>query len=262
MNEADLLVLAETIAREAGELVLAGRRAGLVDVGTKSTGTDVVTEFDRASETLIARRLHEARPDDALLGEEGTSRTGTSGVQWIVDPIDGTTNFLYDLPLYSVSIGAADAAGTIVGAVYVPAWDVMFSARRGNGATRDGRPIGCSTQSELATTLVATGFGYLPERRASQGTRLAALLPAVRDVRRLGSAALDLCLVAAGMVDAYYEQWLNPWDVAAGELIAAEGGARLGTFPGRDGEPDGIVASSPGVFDSLIEALGATNRIR
>jgi len=190
------------------------------------------------------------------VGEEGTADTGTSGIHWLIDPIDGTTNYLYRLPLYSVSIAARDRDGGVVGVVHAPMTDELFAARRGGGATVNGHRITCSDQRVLGSTLVATGFGYLPERRARQGERVANLIAEVRDIRRLGSAALDLCYVAAGRFDAYYEQWLNPWDLAAGELIAHEAGARIGQFPGRDeGEPAGLLAASPGIYDEMLALL-------
>jgi myo-inositol-1(or 4)-monophosphatase len=251
----ELAGLAESLARRAGDLVREGRARGLDDVETKSTLTDVVTEYDHASEELIVGALQGARPDDGLIGEEGTSVEGTSGVRWLIDPIDGTTNYLYGLPAYAVSIAAADEHGAVAAAVYCPPTDEMFVARRGAGARLNGSTIHCSPINVLDAALLATGFAYLPERRGAQGRRVAALLPKVRDIRRFGSAALDLCYVAAGRFDAYFEQWLNPWDCAAGELVAAEAGARAGTFAGADGEPEGLVVAAPGVYDELIALL-------
>jgi len=248
---AELRTLAETIAREAGELVRRGRADGLPGNDTKSSATDVVTVFDTASERLIVERLTAARPDDAVFGEEGANRSGTSGIQWVVDPIDGTTNFLYGLPGYCVSIAAVDSDGGLAGAVYLPATDELFSAARGAGATLGGRPIRCTSLAEPALALVGTGFGYQAERRRIQGRRAAALLPQIRDIRRIGAAAADLCHLAAGRLDAYYEQYLNPWDVAAGGLIATEAGALVGTFPGFGDEPDGVIAAGPALFDSI-----------
>ncbi len=252
-------MLAAAVAREAGELVVAGRRRGAPASSTKSTGTDMVTEFDTASEALIVERVGAARPHDAIAGEEGTRRPGSSGISWLVDPIDGTTNYLYGLAGYCVSIAAADRHGTLAGAVYLPVTGELFAAYRGGGATLDGIPIRCSDQTELGRALIGTGFAYEPGARARQGRRVAGVLPQVRDIRRLGAAAADLCLVACGRLDGYYEQYLNPWDLAAGELIAAEAGARLGTFPGARGEPAGVVASAPAIHDALVAALvGAT----
>jgi len=247
--------LAAGLAVEAGRLARTGRASGVDEVDTKTTVTDMVTEYDRAAEALIVGRLRAERPDDAIVGEEGTADPGTSGIRWLVDPIDGTTNFLYQLPTYSVSIAALDADGGLAGAVYVPMLDELFTATRGGGAQLNGRPIHCSPQQTLDATLVATGFSYLPERRTLQARRLVGLIDRVRDIRRLGSAALDLCYVAAGRFDAYYEQYLNPWDLAAGELIAREAGAEVGSFDGGPLEPAGLVAAAPAVFESLVRLL-------
>jgi myo-inositol-1(or 4)-monophosphatase len=218
---ADLLVLAVDLAQRAGALALS-MHAGLGASGTKSSPTDVVTAADRASEALLVEGIRSARPHDGVLGEEGASHDGTSGVRWVVDPIDGTVNFLYGLPQWAVSIGVEVDGVTEVGVVFDPAKDELFTALRGGGAQLDGRPLRCTEVSELSQALVATGFSYSASRRSRQAELLRTLLPLVRDVRRLGAGALDLCAVAAGRVDAYYEQALQPWDMSAGLLIAAE----------------------------------------
>ncbi len=246
-----LVTLCRSLALEAGILVRDGRARGLADIDTKSSATDIVTEFDRAAEALIVGRLREVRPADGLIGEEGTDHAGSSGIHWLIDPIDGTTNFLYDQPAYAVSVAAADHRGPLAGAVYLPVVDEMFWAGRGTGAFCNGRPIRCSTVSDPAVALVATGFGYTADRRRAQATVVARLLPQVRDIRRLGSAAVDLCYVACGRVDAYYEQWLNPWDRAAGELIAAEAGATVGGFSTPIGEPEGLLAAPAGLYAAI-----------
>lgn len=254
----DLLRLASDLAVRAGRMVRDGRAAhGIADAGSKSSATDVVTEFDRASEEMIVSAILERRPNDGIVGEEGTSTTGTSGIDWLVDPIDGTTNFLYGLPGYAVSIAARSPEGTEVGAVYVPATDELFCATRGGGATLQGRPIRCSTTTDLSLALIATGFSYLSERRARQAQRVAELLPQVRDLRRMGAAAPDLCSVAAGRVDAYFEEFLGPWDIAAGALIAAEAGCLLGGLDGGEARPRSLLAASPGVFHQVLEAVRA-----
>jgi fructose-1,6-bisphosphatase/inositol monophosphatase family enzyme len=249
--------LAERLARAAGHLAADGRRRGLEHVETKSTLTDMVTEYDRASEALIVETIRAERPDDGVLGEEGTSFTGTSGISWIIDPIDGTTNFLYDLAGWAVSVAASDEHGPLAGAVYLPATDEMFTAVRGGGAWLNGRPIAASACADLATALVGVGFSYRVERRTRQATLVAGLLPRIRDIRQIGSAAGHLCLVAAGRLDAFYEEGLNPWDSAAGVLIAAEAGA---TVTGVDGGPldlTRICAAAPGVAEALVAALGS-----
>lgn len=253
-----LLDLAARLAVDAGRMVRHGRaERGIHDVASKSTATDIVTEFDRASEQFIVSALRESRPADAILGEEGTGVSGTSGVEWVIDPIDGTVNFLYGLPGYAVSIAATVDGAPRVGAVYVPATDELFTAIAGGGAHLDGRPLRCTTTDTLAAALVATGFSYDSERRATQAARMAQVLPRVRDVRRFGAAAVDLCHLAAGRVDAYFEQWLGPWDHAAGALIATEAGCRVAGATGGvigtgvPGDGDWVIAANPALFPLL-----------
>ncbi len=255
----ELGTLAARLARAAGTLALDGRRSlgsgTRVAHDTKSTETDPVTEFDRAAEELLVTELARLRPDDAIVGEEGTSRPGTSGLEWHLDPIDGTVNFVYDLPTWSTSVAVVDGRGSLAGAVYVPVTDELFAAVRGRGATLDGEPIRVSGAVDVATSLVATGFNYDPVVREAQGRRLARLLTRVRDVRRLGSAALDFCFVAAGRYDAYFEEHLNSWDVAAGLLVATEAGAATSDFRGAAARPAEVVAATPGIHAALLAAL-------
>ena len=256
--------LAERVARRAGRHALAGRRS--LGIGqaiahdTKSTPTDPVTEYDRTTEALIVDALRTERPDDSIIGEEGANHDGSSGLAWHVDPIDGTVNFVYDLPTWSTSIAVVDDEGALAGAVYLPVTDELFSASRGGGASCNGVAIRCSAVSELSAALVGTGFNYSPERRAAQGRRLAALVGQARDVRRLGSAASDLCLVACGRLDAYFEEYLNSWDLAAGVLIAAEAGATTSDFGTGPAGPNATVASAPGVHRALLEAIAEIDR--
>lgn len=252
-----LLALACNLARSAGLMAAEGRRRGTPAGDTKSSATDVVTEWDRASERLVVDGLRAARPDDGLVGEEGSSVEGSSGIVWLVDPIDGTTNFLYDLPGWAVSIAAADPSGTIVGAVYVPSQDELFAARRGGGATCNGRPIRCTTLATPDTALLATGFSYDRDRRARHAARLVTVLPAVRDIRRSGAASVDLCHVACGRLDAYVEEGLGPWDLAAGELIAREAGCRSGDLDGGPARPAQVLVTNPALFDPMRELLRA-----
>jgi myo-inositol-1(or 4)-monophosphatase len=249
----ELLDLARRLGTEAAAL-LREATGHTYAVDTKSTETDMVTAADRASERLIVEGLRAARPDDAILGEEGTADAGTTGVRWIIDPLDGTTNFLYGIPAFAVSI-AAEVDGRVAAGVVVDVErNECFTAALGHGAWLDGVPLRRRDATVLATALVATGFGYDPLRRAEQGAVVAALLPLVRDIRRVGAAAIDLCWVAAGRVDAYYERGIQPWDRAAGALIAAEAGARvLVTERGL------TIAAAPGLFDalrSLVDAPG------
>ena len=250
-DPAALLDLAVGTAREAAELVARGRATAAEHVDVKSSPVDVVTAVDQASEELIVGRLLAARPADGVLGEEGAARDGTSGVRWVIDPIDGTVNFLYDLPAYAVSIGAEVDGEVVAGVVLNAATGELFTATRGGGAHlwSPARPetvrLAGSSPLSLEQTLVATGFGYRVEQRRQQGAVVAALLPRVRDIRRYGSAALDLCAVAAGRTDAYYELNLNPWDHAAGALVAAEAGLVVTGLPGSPfGEPMAIAAAS------------------
>ncbi len=259
----ELSAIANSLAVRAGVLISEARQSGAGLVDTKSTATDMVTEYDRASERLIVDAIRAARPGDAIIGEEGTADTGTSGVSWLIDPIDGTTNFFYDLPGYAVSIAAADADGTLAGAVYIPATNELFAAVRGRGATINGRQIHCSTTADVSTALVATGFSYHPERRRLHIRRLQHIIGEIRDIRRFGAAAADLCYVAAGRVDAYFEEHLGPWDLAAGELIAREAGCISGDFAGGPVRPAQVLVANPNLFEplrALINAADATEK--
>ncbi len=250
----ELLAMALEMAREAGALLLERRRTA-VRFSTKSTPTDVVTESDTAAEALLVSRITAQRPGDGLLGEEGAARASRTGLRWVVDPLDGTVNYLYDLAGWSVSIAVEDGAGALVGVVHDPSAGETFWATRGGGAFRDGAPIHPSGCSRLDQALLATGFGYDARRRVVQAAWVARVLPVVRDIRRLGSAALDLCRVASGRVDAFAEQGLAAWDGAAGGLIAAEAGATVGGLRGQIAGPRLFVAAAPGIWTSLHELL-------
>jgi myo-inositol-1(or 4)-monophosphatase len=243
----DLERLAVEIARETATLALAVRDRAVAhpaDLDTKSSATDVVTEGDRACEALVRERLAEARPGDLVLGEEGgtTEEPGAGRVRWIVDPIDGTVNYLHGLPWFAVSLGAELDGRTVAGAVVEPVSGRVWSAARGHGARCDGAPLTASTQTDLALAVVGTGFGYDPGRRSRQAATVARIAASIGDLRRCGSAALDLCAVAAGWVDAFYEHGLNAWDVAAGGLIAEEAGAVV-RLPGADDDGLGPTAT-------------------
>jgi myo-inositol-1(or 4)-monophosphatase len=250
-----LVKLAEEVAREAGGLLLERLLWERDEVGTKTSGTDMVSEMDHASEKLILERLTATRPDDSILAEEGSGRDGTSGVRWVIDPLDGTTNYLYGYPRWSVSIAAEVGGEVVAAAVADPSLDEVFTATKGGGAFRNGEPIEHSGQDEVATALVATGFSYEPERRARQSDVLTRVLPAVRDIRRGGAASLDLCWVACGRVDAYYEATLQPWDIAAGALIASEAGAVVSNFEGEPPRAPSIFAAAPGIAEALLGLL-------
>nr|WP_238345178.1 inositol monophosphatase family protein [Actinopolymorpha cephalotaxi] len=260
-----MLDLATRTAREAGELLRARRLTDEVSVAhTKSTPTDIVTAMDTASEALIRDRLRAERPDDTILGEEGGSIPGQvpgqSGVRWLVDPLDGTVNYLYGLPAYAVSIAAEVAGEVVAGAVFCPPAGEMWTAVRGAGAWLNDDPVRANEVPELDRALVGTGFWYDSGLRARQAELLRHVLPLVRDVRRIGSAALDLCSVACGRLDAYFETGLHPWDWSAGLLVAREAGARVGGLPGEPASRRLAIAAAPGVFDelrSLVVAHGA-----
>jgi myo-inositol-1(or 4)-monophosphatase len=226
------------------------------NVETKSSPTDMVSEVDRAAEAHVSAVLDHRRPGDSLLAEEGASRDGTTDVRWIVDPLDGTTNYLFGVPAWSVSIAAEWRGRLAVGVVVDPSRGEEWSAARGRGATRNGEPCAVAVgRSTLSTALVGTGFSYDRRRRAWAGQVLARVVPEVRDIRRFGSAALDLCWVAGGRLDAYYEWGLGPWDLAAGRLICEEAGAVV------EVSPDGVVvAAAPdllGALHQLLERSGA-----
>jgi myo-inositol-1(or 4)-monophosphatase len=290
-DPAALLELACDTAVAAGQLLL--KRGGRPQVvATKSSATDVVTEADRAAEELIRERIGAVRPGDRFLGEEGGEAIlgpGASGpastVRWIVDPLDGTVNYLYGLPDWAVSIAAEVDGQVVAGVVFVPRRSAMFSAVTGGGAWLDsadlcgngasrghpvprwpgppGHPAGarltCSTGVPLDKALVATGFGYTARQRLVQGEVLSQVLPRVRDIRRGGSAAVDLCSVASGTVDAYYERGVNLWDIAAGSLIAAEGGAGVTGLHGQPPGPSMTLAASPGLLGELHDLLAAAD---
>ena len=254
----DLRDLAVEIAAEAAELATS-RRGAIRRLDTKSSASDMVTDVDTACEELIVSRLAQARPDDGVVGEEGTGITGTSGIDWVIDPIDGTTSFVYGYPGWSISIAASIDGQTAAGAVADPTHDEVFAAAAGEGATCNGATIQTNVITHLPSALVSTGFSYLPQVRANQARVLAGMLPQIRDIRRIGSAALELCMTACGRADAYFEVGLNPWDIGAGLLIASEAGAVTLT-ESPEGRHSFTVASAPGIaaeLNKLLEAAGA-----
>jgi myo-inositol-1(or 4)-monophosphatase len=252
----ELRELATRLAREGGRIAKPGLRRHERPAGdSKSTRTDLVTAFDRAAEAHIVGEIRRLRPDDAIVGEEGTSDDGTSGYAWYVDPIDGTTNFVYDQPAWSCSVAVARDGEMVAGAVAVPPLDELYSAALGAGATRNGAPIAVSGETDVSLALVGTGFTYQAAERRRQALVVADLIDRVRDIRRSGSAAVDLCMVACGRLDAYYERHLNSWDAAAGELIAREAGAVTTDFAGGPARPAELLAATPGVHDALVALL-------
>jgi myo-inositol-1(or 4)-monophosphatase len=269
----ELLGLAVAIAREAGEM-LAEHGARPEVVGTKTSPTDVVTEMDQAAERLIRARILAERPYDAILGEEGGQTGGDAPVRWIVDPLDGTVNYLYGLPDWAVSIAAEVGGQVVAGAVCVPCRDALYGAVTGGGAWRAGlsrsaasfgnksrdlpadrQPVACRGDVSLPRALIATGFGYERGRRVVQGQVLSAVLPRVRDIRRNGACSVDLCSLAAGNVDGYYERGVQYWDIAAGTLIAREAGAVVGGLAGKPAGPSMTIGAGPALFAELHDLL-------
>jgi myo-inositol-1(or 4)-monophosphatase len=258
-DPAELLRLAIELATDTAELVRR-RHAEHFATSAKTTATDLVTEVDTAAERFLVERLAQRRPDDAILGEEGGGRPGRTPVRWLLDPIDGTVNFVLGLPQYAVSVAAEVNGVVVAGAVCNPATGELYSAERGRGAQLGDQPLRGPREVPLARAVIATGFGYDAALRARQGAVAAALLPQVGDLRRLGSAALDLCFLAAGRLDGYFEAGLNPWDSAAGGLIAQEAGCVLSGLRGRP--PSGQLFAAAGAafaadFFELLESLEA-----
>ena len=268
----DLLGLALHAARSAGALVRERRTREVTVAATKSSDVDIVTEADRESEALIRSILAEARPDDGFLGEEGHDDAGTSGIRWVVDPIDGTVNFLYGIPQYAVSIAAERDGLVVAGVVLDVAAGTEYTAERrtapNGGETlvsrRNGEPNSVRGPAPLSQRLIGTGFSYDEGYRAMQAEALARLLPRIRDIRRMGSCALDLCHVAEGRLDGYFEEGVNQWDHAAGALVAEAAGARWELLPGASGRDLVLCAPEHG-FDELraaVERAGFTAESR
>ena len=256
--------LATGIAVEAGQLLLdrwsdSGPSEAVTDsVRAKSSRTDLVTEADDASQRLILARLAEARPDDGIVAEEGGSHGGSSGLTWVIDPLDGTINFVYGFPVFGISIACQDGTTSVAGVVHDPVRRETFTAVAGGGAWRNGERLDLGPGPELSEALVGTGFSYRSERRQDQARLLATVLPQVRDIRRAGAAAIDLCWVAAGRLDAFYEAGLAPWDVAAGSLVVTEAGGTVesvnGLMPAEPNLPT-LVAAAPGLGRPLWDLL-------
>lgn len=265
VSPSELLDIARTIAIEAGELIARRRTEGVVVADTKSSSIDVVTFADRECEEFVKSRLAQLRPEDGFYGEEGGDSTGTSGLTWIVDPIDGTVNYLYGIPQFAVSIAVVEGSpdpGTwkqLAGVVFNPLSDDLYFASLGGGAFRTHagttEKLAVNQEKELAHTLLATGFAYSSELRALQAETLTRILPAVRDIRRAGAASLDLCAVAAGQLDAYYERDTKPWDHAAGSLVLREAGGVVGGLNGAPEGRDMLLAANSHLFSQIEKLL-------
>jgi myo-inositol-1(or 4)-monophosphatase len=239
-------------AEAAGELLLDAFRGPASGIDHKSSDTDLVSDADREAETTIRELLAAERPDDGLLAEEGSRAESESGRRWVVDPLDGTVNFLYGVPVWAVSVALEDDEGGLVGVVHDPVHGETFTAVRGDGARLNGESIRVSGCDRIDLALVATGFSYQEERRVAQAEIVRALLPRVRDIRRAGAAAIDLAWLAAGRWDAFYERGVNHWDWAAARLVAEEAGAVTGDLPG---DPPGVIAAASGELYSQLGAL-------
>lgn len=249
-NALELLDLAERIALEAGKLLMA--RPSRFDLDQKSGVFDFATQMDHASERLIVDAITSARPDDGLLGEEGASKEGSTGLTWVIDPIDGTVNYLYDLPGWCISIAVKDSQGSLVGVVYSPSTQSMWKAVRGGGATKNDVAITCNEPVALDRALIGTGFAYDIARREAQAAAVEKLLPKIRDLRRLGACAVDISHVASGSLDGYFESGVNEWDYAAAALIATEAGARVSIVEGVwGGAKKMVVVAGPKLHPEL-----------
>ena len=250
--DADRLAeIALEAAAAAGALLLERFVEPATGVERKSSQTDMVSDADRDAERLIRELLGRARPGDAILGEEQGVQAGGTGLVWVVDPLDGTTNYLYRHPIWAVSVACEDAAGAVAGVVHQPCTGETFVATRGGGARMNGRPIAVSGQDDLSRSLIATGFAYTPHVREAQARTLVEILPRVRDVRRAGSAAIDLAWVACGRLDGYWELGTRHWDRAAGELLVREAGGVVRHLEAVGDSGDGVLAAGPALHAAL-----------
>lgn len=253
-NYDKILVDAVAMAREAGEVQMQMFRSGHLDIVTKQNAFDVVTAADKASEKIVVERINQLYPSHSILSEESGAHEGDSEWQWVIDPLDGTTNYSNGLPLFNVSIGVKHHGETVVGVVFAPALDEMFHAVKGRGAFLNGTPLSASGKTSLELSVLSTGFPYdkavNPDNNIDRAARI---IPVVRGLRRLGSAALDISYVAAGFLDGYWEMNLNEWDVCAALLIASEAGARWSDF--RPDRNRSVVVAAPGVYDELLRLV-------
>ena len=249
----ELVSLAEEVARAAGALLM--QRPDSFTFTEKSSAVDFATQMDQQAESLIVKSLLAARPDDGIIAEEGAAQSSESGITWVIDPLDGTVNYLYGLPGWNISIAAKNQEGVIAGVVFAPTINSLWKARKGGGAYLNNKAIKCNDPVNLNLALIATGFSYDLELRKEQGARIQKLIPQIRDLRRNGAAAVDLCYVAMGAVDAYFESSLKEWDFAAGGLIATEAGALISGRTG--GAPDGdmVVCAGPSLHAQLLAQI-------
>ena len=250
---AELLKIADSVARAAGKHLM--NRPASFSFTEKSSAVDFATQMDKQAEELIVKQLLTYRPEDGIIAEEGSAKESKSGITWVIDPLDGTVNYLYGLPGWNVSVAAKDKDGVVVGVVYAPSIDGFWSGIRGGGATYNGVKIKCNDPVELEKALLATGFAYDLNLRVSQGETMARLLPRIRDLRRNGAAAVDLCYVAMGVLDGYFEASLKEWDHAAGGLIATEAGAVVSGRGGGAPNSDLVVCAGPALHAQLLPLI-------
>ncbi|CAN5552725.1 inositol monophosphatase family protein [soil metagenome] len=259
MELQSFLDLGTRAAREAGDLLLERWGGPARGVDTKSTATDPVSDADRDSERLLIEIIRKERPDDGMIAEETGVEASRSGITWVLDPLDGTVNYLFDIPVWCVSIAVEDENEALVGIVFDPNRDEMFTGLRGGGARLNGSEIHVSDKDELGTALIGTGFAYVAEARELQARRLIRILPRVRDIRRAGSAALDLTSVACGRIDGLYEAPMERWDKAAGSLLVTEAGGVVSDLEGPLDLSSGVIAAGAQLHDGLRSlVLGAT----
>ncbi len=249
----ELIKIGSDVAKEAGALALSMRNSGALETDSKSSSVDMVTNADKASEKLIVEALTKARPKDGLVGEEGASKDTESGLTWYVDPIDGTTNFIYGME-FSVSLGVCVEDQPVAAIIYTPMTDTLYTATLDGGSYSNSKRLSINSPNSLSKALIATGFGYDPKQRVKQAEVVTSMIDKVRDIRRTGAASLDFTGVATGKVDGYYEVGPYSWDTAAGLLIASEAGAKTTAFSPVDQNLKPIVAAAPNIFDELLEA--------
>ena len=247
MSSDELLDVAVAAARASAAVLLRYYEDGVREVEAKSTPTDLVSEADVEAERAIRELIAARRPDDAILGEEGDDIAGSSGLRWVVDPLDGTINYLFRIPQWAVSVACEGRVGVVLD----PLRDELFTVQAGGAALLNGEPLRGSSRDDLGTAMVSTGFGYDARVRAAQAAVVARLLPQVRDIRRLGSAALDLAWLAAGRYDAYYEYGLKAWDWAAGEMLCSAAGLATRHLEALPGTGAGLLVAAPGIVDEL-----------
>jgi len=255
VDTTELVALAVEAAEEAGDLLLRRFRVPARGVGRKSSSTDMVSDADRDAEALIRERLRQTRPDDSIIGEEGGADEGDSGLRWVIDPLDGTTNFLFGLPQWAVSVACEDEDGGLVGVVHSPCTAETFTAMRGRGAYVGSKRLAVSAKSDLSDALVATGFSYVPDERAVAAEILVRVLPRIRDIRRAGAASLDIAWTSAGRFDAYFEIPTHHWDWAAGVVIAHEAGATVSELASIGPSGPGLLVAGPALHEALRELV-------